>query len=314
MWKLLTLACLFLLFCSPNVQCRSKKKQKQKNLSEKEVKDNEVQKVSSSKVPNGGRKGPTSGNLAGNLHISPVSIPFPVPKKVKGKKGKKVKERNRESATSRQQKNKKKQPRESDNDTSRRSNIEQILDSEQAVARMRRDIDEEKFSEEERKLIDDWFNMDVAKETGSIPSRETASFVPPNLRYIYETDAYNDLFAPQENGEQVRVHKRSIGVDDESDVTENDDDVDLMSQNEDDRDERVIEKRDVTDYDVIDDMSLDEEDVPRDMRTREISPADDLYGDEVMDIVEESGFTEPIHHTIVTREAPSNDGRSVRFE
>ena len=241
----------------------------------------------------------------------------------KGKKGKKKNERNakkknRERGISRQKENKKQQPRESDNarpqDATRRSNIDDILDSEQVVARMRRGIDEENFSDEERKLMDDWFNMDVAQETGNIPSRETASFVPPNLRYIYETDAYNDLFAPQENGERLKVQKRSIDVDDESDVTENDEDVDLMSQNEDDRNERAIEKRDVTDYDVIDDLSLDEEDIPRDMRTREISPADELYGDDVMDIVEESGFREPIHHTIVTREAPSNEGRSVRFE
>ena len=85
---------------------------------------------------------------------------------------------------------------------------------------------------------------------------------------------------------------------------------DLMSQN-DEQSSRVIEKRDVTDYDFNDEfLTSEEEDIARDMRTRDIS-LEDEYGDDVMEVIEDSpgSFMDPIHHTIVTR-----DGRSVRFE
>lgn len=289
-----------------------------------------MKKVSSSKVPNEGRKGPTSGNTqGGNLVINPIAIAMPVIPK-KGKKEKKNKATlKKDEKTNKKERRGKKQPRASQAhpvDKQRRDAGNEMLEADEVVRRMRRDVDEDEFSDEEKRLRDDWLKMDETQIEDNIPSRETASFVPPNLRYIYETDAYNELFEPQkqqgdEEMKSISRSKRSTfeDVENENDVeneqTPSDaDEQDLMSQNE--QPSRVIEKRDVTDYDFNDEfLTSEEEDIARDMRTRDIS-LEDEYGDDVMEVVEDSAgsFMEPIHHTIVTRDAPSNDGRSVRFE
>ena len=291
--------------------------------------DGDLKKVSSSKVPNEGRKGPTSGNMSGgNMAISPVAIPFPLAPKKENKKSKgKLKKGEKTNKKERRVK----KPRASESHPAgvnmQRRDADEMLASDEVVRRMRRDVDEEEFSEEEKRLRDDWLKMDEAHIEDNIPSRETASFVPPNLRYIYETDAYNELFEPQQQQQDEEVKsvlrsKRSTfeDVEDENDIenerTPSDaDEQDLMSQN-DEQSSRVIEKRDVTDYDFNDEfLTSEEEDIARDMRTRDIS-LEDEYGDDVMEVVEDSpgSFMDPIHHTIVTRDAPSNDGRSVRFE
>jgi len=298
----------------------SKKFKNKKTLPQKTIKNGDLKKVSSSKVPNDGRKGPTSGNMSGgNMAISPVAIPFPLAPKKENKKGQLKKD---EKTNKKERRVKKPHP---DGVNMQRRDADEMLASDEVVRRMRRDVDEEEFSEEEKRLRDDWLKMDEAHIEDNIPSRETASFVPPNLRYIYETDAYNELFEPQQQDEEIKSvlrSKRSTfeDVEDENDVenerTPSDaDEQDLMSQN-DEQSSRVIEKRDVTDYDFNDEfLTSEEEDIARDMRTRDIS-LEDEYGDDVMEVIEDSpgSFMEPIHHTIVTRDAPSNDGRSVRFE
>ena len=294
--------------------------------------DGDLKKVSSSKVPNDGRKGPTSGNIAGNMPISPVVISFPFPKKGKsGKSKSKSKAKlKKDEKTNKKERRGNKQPRASEahpaatlkkEERRETHEAEEFLAVDEVVQRMRREVDEDDFSEEEKRLRDDWLKMDEEVHEGNIPSRETASFVPPNLRYIYETDAYNELFEPQQESESLLRNKRSLSTSEEEgeeidtereQPSEGEEEEDFMSQNE-QLPSRVIEKRDVTDYDFNDEFMS--EDIARDMRTRDIS-LENEYGDDVMDVIEDSpgGFMEPIRHTIVTRDAPSNDGRSVRFE
>ena len=317
-------------------------------------------KVSSSKVPNDGRKGPTSGNVAGNMAISPVVISFPFPKKGKKEKQSKKKQQKHlkkgEKINRKERREGKKQPRASEahpavNAQQRRETIEDVTDSpfilssDEVVQRMRREADDEEFTEEEKQLRDEWLSMDdapVEHASRDIPSRETVSFVPPNLRYIRGTDAFDALFVESSRGADAAKlpslsflsrDKRSLDEEDEEEASEDvEQDDDLMSQNhhEEDAEEinsRVIEKRDVTDYE--DDVTEfnnelfatadDQEDLPRDMRTRDVSMETE-YGDDVTEVIDDApsagGFMmEPIiRHTIVTRDAPSNEGRSVRFE
>jgi len=295
------------------------------------TKDKDVEKkISSSSVPNGGRKGPTSGGWQSNLSLSPVNIPMPIPK---NKKNNRQKKNHRNGKARNAQKNKRigktkekteqKRPRASGVHPSaskqHRSDIK-LLDSSEVVQRMRRDVEEESFSDEERMLRDEWLNFD--HHENNIPSKEHVNFIPDRTRYIYETDV---PYEEEEGGfeEQYyaspkvkgRLQKRSLEEEndvDDNDVTVNEDITSQSDEDEDDVDYRTIEKRDVGDYDDLTDGELiTEEETPR--YVRDVLPEDE-YND-VMEIIEDTAdYREPIRHTIVTREAPGNYGRSVRFE
>ena len=301
------------------------------------TKDKDVEKkISSSSVPNGGRKGPTSGGggWQSSLSVSPMTIPMPIPKNKKSKE----KKSHRNGKARHTQKNKRigktqekaeqKRPREAGVHPSalkqRRSDIIELVDSSEVVQRMRRQVDEESFSDEERKLRDEWLNFD--HHENNIPSKEHVNFVPDRNRYIYETDIpyEEEGFVEQYYSSpqmKERLQKRSL--EEESD---DDDDVDFLNEDitsqpdddeEDDENYQAIEKRDVSDYDLPEekDTRLSEEDTPRYMRVRDILPEDEYSNDDITEILEDAtGFSEPIRHTIVTREAPGNYGRSVRFE
>lgn len=196
------------------------------------------------------------------------------------------------------------------------------LTHDEVVFRMRRHVNDDDLSEDERKLRDSWFHYDADE---NIPNGETASLIPNDLKFIYKagqslSNAYDTVMPHVKE----RLHKRSI---------ENDDDVnsnienshsfvenfegDLMSLNK-MRFEK--HKRDLTDYDFSNDEDDTEESVyadadePRDMRVRDISPADD-YMEGVIEVVDgDADFFEPVQHHITTRETVPKDGRSVRFE
>lgn len=314
------------------VEC-SKKKQNHKP--KKEDKDIN-KKVSSDKVPNGGRKGSMSnGSWQSSIPIAIQSLPLPIPKK----KSKKKKNQKNASMKKRIGKNKKrggKKPRNArvKDQTAgvkpmtvqmKRSTVE-LLDSSEVVRRMRRDVDDSVFSVEERKLRDEWLGLDGSHES-TIPSRESASLIPRELKFIYDAektmaDAYETIMPHI----KARLQKRSLDDDDEGDSS---DDVRVSDEKENESAltneeimlnnklsdyDRAVDKREVTDYDLTDEELLSEEDAARAMHVREVSPEDEEYSDDVTEVVDDAEFTEPIRHTIVTREAPGCNGRSVRFE
>lgn len=211
------------------------------------------------------------------------------------------------------------------------------LENEEVVQRMRRHASDEVFSDEERKLRDEWLSFDTQHD--NIPSAEVASFMPSDLSFIYEAqnslkNAY-DTIIPRV---KERLQKRSPADEDEdveekhSTVTQKRqrDEEDLVSFNKVLGDEdvtRIERKRDLTDYDFTteedaDDLytSDDASDIPRNMKVREISPADDADDDtyegaiEIVDDREEADYADPIIHHVNTRETLPQDGRSVRFE
>lgn len=356
---------LVLIVLTVNIDCKKKTRKASRKIEEKKTdklkKDGRLKKnekgdktnsVSSDKVNNGGNKGPMSGNINQGVP-NPFQIPFPIiPKAKKAKnnhKGKVKSENQKDQPTAGKGaqgvKNKHGPSSNSGSKTgplqvvteSKRSTVEdntfEPLETSEVIRRMRRDVDDDNFSDEERKLRDEWLQFDL--HDNNIPNAEGASFLPSDLNFIWEarkslSDAYDTIMPHVKE----RLQKRSVAENDDivelskpsTSVIKSEDD--LMSLNKImDSDVRVQKKRDVTDYDVageeVNDSDEDlvsvssEADMSRDMRVREISPAEEEYSEEAVEIVDDSDdgdFLEPIHHNIGTREALSRDGRSVRFE
>ena len=154
-----------------------------------------------------------------------------------------------------------------------------------------------------------WYISLDEEHENNIPSVETASFVPNDLKYIYDAgktlaEAYETL--TQLKNEHLQ-EKRSVEESEDENAEKEEGETETEEEEDDDKDQD-IEKRDLTDYDLAADEDIMSENAVRDMQVREVSPEDEESSENVVEIVEE-----PHYHTIVTRDLPLN-GRSVRFE
>lgn len=289
-----------LLVCLTIADC-SKNEKKIGGVKGKKGKGKDIKKkVSSSRVPNGGRTGPMSGTWDSTLHMSTLPVMIPLPKK--NKKSRKKKKTGKIKRSDEKKQKMKPQRKEANMNPKQKRAVIDLHDD--VIKRMRREVDDSVFTEEEKRLRDDWFRLDEEHEH-NIPSIEAASFVPNDLKYIYDAaktlaDAYETLTqVKKEHSQQKRsVEESEEGEDSDKEILEIDQEQDTDEIND---KNQIISKRDLTDYDLVADDDIMAENTVRNMQVRDVSTEEEDLSDDVMEVVEE-----PHYHTIVTRDVPMN--------